>query len=147
MIVMLVMASNDHEKQTCLHYGNFPLTMCTWLAEVLMCKQLCPNDWWSNKWSPALNQQLSQSWIPLTGKHAVCRASQSTPSKSSPNQQFTDTSCVSRCTFHTPFASTLKWDNQFLIHLCFRSLIKSGHCQLGVEYLRVHFLKLLVYWG
>lgn len=29
---MLVMASNDHEKQTCLHYGNFPLTMCTWLA-------------------------------------------------------------------------------------------------------------------
>ena len=54
---------------------------------------------------------------------------------------------VSRCTFHTPFAFPVKWDNQFHTSACFISLIKSWRCQLGAGYLRVQFILLLVYRG
>lgn len=41
----------------------------------------------------------------------------------------------------------VKWDNQFHTPACFISLIKSWHCQLGLEYLGVKFILLRVYWA
>lgn len=49
---------------------------------------------------------------------------------------------VSRCTLHTSFAFPVEWNNQFHSPACFISLIKSWHCQLSAEYLRVQFMAL-----